>query len=298
MFEWWATVEPLAWVGGKLLLVGHFVRNIVRPTKPALHWRERLNAKFAPDLRVHRDLDNEPELQIESPLLLTADQAKLAANWREKLNINDPVAVFIGEANWADDPVALHAKATDYASICALDEVGQRPTILSANALLYCHETGEIILHRRSEVSRDYPGCLHTFGGAYIPPSECSRDYDHFSLARTARRETLEECGISFDISPLPKLLLGQEMNIGFLHLALLGVNISKASLETAIANHEGKISRVKAADLQRRLQNDNWVPAGKAQVLAWLALGAPVGRHRVRFGKTSGQYIFNELVP
>lgn len=297
MFEWWATVEPVAWAGEKLLLGYRIARNFVRPIQPAHHWRERLNTTFGPDLVIHRALDKEPELQIQGLLKLDDEQAELAEKWRSKLKFNDPVATFTGRSSWNDDPVSVSAWATDYASVCALDQQGKRPTMLSANALLFCAETDEVVLHRRSDVSRDYPDCLHTFGGAYIPPGEHSRHHDHFSLVRTAQRETLEECGIGFDISPLPKLILGQELNIGFLHLALLGVGISKGALEAGLANHEGKISRVKAAELTRKLRDDKWVPAGKAQVLAWLALGAPVGRHRIRFGTASGQDVFNDFV-
>ena len=63
------------------------------------------------------------------------------------------------------------------------------------------------------------------------------------------------------------------------------------------MSNPEGRIVRVKAAELPGRLHDNDWVPAGKIQVLAWLALGAPIGRRRVRFGKASGQEVFNEFL-
>jgi hypothetical protein len=102
---------------------------------------------------------------------------------------------------------------------------------------------------------------------------------------------------MSFDISmPSPMLIL-EEIEIGFVNLALLGVTVSRRTLETAQSNHEGVISRILAAELPRRLTDSDWAVSARAQVLAWLALGAPIGKRRVRFGGESGQDVFNRLV-
>jgi hypothetical protein len=156
--------------------------------------------------------------------------------------------------------------------------------------LLYCRDTVSY-LHRHQKVSQDYAGYLHLRWG-FVPPGDHLRDYDHRSLVRTAQRETKEKCGIGFDLPRLPNLLLGEELKIGFVFLTVLGVCISKDMLDNAMSNPEGRIVRVKAAELPGRLHDHDWVPAGKIQVLAWLALGAPIGRRRVRFGKASGQIV------
>ena len=77
MFEWLATVESIAWMGGKILLVVRYVRNFVSPAQPALHWIERLNASFSTELRIHRALTSEPKILLQGPLKL-ADDAKRA----------------------------------------------------------------------------------------------------------------------------------------------------------------------------------------------------------------------------
>lgn len=267
----------------------------------ARNWLERLNNLYPNEVHVRRVLDDQPEIELLDPLVLSTEATRIADRYRKDAKKRETIAVYVSTI-WDDNPVVLRARPTDYAAVCALDEMGQRPPILSGAALLYCRETDELILHRRSKtLSRDYPECLHTYGGAYNPPGSHIQD-DHRSLVRTAQRETNEECGIAFEISNLPKLLLGEETKIGFVHLALLGVGIPKSALDAAIRlrlinKKEGDITRLKAADLLHRLHDSDWVPAGKVQVLAWLALGAPIGQHRVRFGEASGQEVFNEFL-
>lgn len=297
MFDWWAVVEPLAWCAGKILAAGRLARDFVRPAAPATHWQQRLNQVYGSDVCIRAFVDGEPLIQIVTQLELAADERKLAARFRKDLTINDAVAIVIPPTAWSDRPVLLRAAQTDYAAVCALDKLGRRPTMLSANALLYCPETREVVVHRRSDASRDYAGLLHTFGGGYQPPTDRGRDYDHLSLARAARRETEEESGMSFDIVRLPPMLVGEEPKIGFIHLALLGVCVSKETLFAARGNREGSITRIGIDDLPRRLADPDWAVAGKVQILSWLALGAPIGRKRIRFGRESGQQLFNRLV-
>jgi 8-oxo-dGTP pyrophosphatase MutT (NUDIX family) len=273
-----------------------FVRNSVYPEPPVNYWIERLNATYPNDVQIHGILNEEPTIELLGSLSISKEEAKISIKYRKNLKVNDPVAVLSEIPIWTDRPLVLRTYTTDFATVCALDEMGKRPTMISANALLFCPDTQELILHRRSEASRDYPGYLHTFGGAYMPPEKQSHDFDHLSLVRTARRETLEESGISFDIGSLPKLLMGYELKIGFAHLALLGVAISKKTLEVAMSNYEGKITRIRKDELPLKLISENWVPAGKAQVLGWLALGAPVGRRRIQFNNLSGQQIFGSV--
>lgn len=297
MFDWWAVVEPLAWTGGKLLAAGRVVRNFVKPAAPAAHWQERLNHVYGADVCIRALVDAEPLVQIERPLELASEERSLVARFRRELAINDAVAIVIRPIAWSDRPILIRVAQADYAAVCALDTLGRRPTMLSANALLYCPETREIVVHRRSDASRDYAGLLHTFGGGYQPPINKGRDYDHLSLPRAARRETDEESGISFDILKLPPMLIGEEPKIGFVHMALLGVRISKETLLAARGNHEGSITRIGIDELPRRLAEPDWAAAGRVQVLSWLALGAPIGQRRIRFGQESGQQIFNRLV-
>jgi 8-oxo-dGTP pyrophosphatase MutT (NUDIX family) len=286
----------MEWTWDKLSQGYRWIRRqpVIEPA--ASNWIERLNQHLSQHVTVRRVLDEEPVIQRDGILPLTNPVERLAATIRRQLAINDPVAVVSGVPIWTDNPVTIHARDTDYASVSALDQRGSRPRLLSANVLLYCIDTDELILHRRAAGSRDYPGAVHTFGGCYIPPSNHRRDYDLNSLVRAAVRETFEESGIAFEVGTSP-LLLSEEA-IGFLNLALLGRGITRQSLDRARENHEGQIIRIKAADLPHRLQDPDWVPCGKAQVLAWLALGAPVGDRRIRFQNEPGQKLFNRLIP
>ena len=275
------------------------------PPKPPIHristdwslWLARLNTYMGGEVEVKRVLQHEPEVVIEGVLSLSRRQSDFAANERPALKFNRGVAVLASTPLWDTEPVVLRVWETDYASVRALDQSGARPTMISANVLLVCGETEEIILHRRSPfVSRNYPHALHTFGGIYWPPEAGARGFD--SLIKTAQREVAEESGIVIDLLPLPPLLLGAEPKIGFVHIALLGVNVSRATVSAAFTNIEGSIAIVKFSDLRDRLSSDAWVPAGKAQILSWLALGAPLGHERMKFGGHTGEEVFNQIVP
>jgi len=82
----------------------------------------------------------------------------------------------------------------------------------------------------------------------------------------------------------------------------VLGVprGVSREALRRAKGNFEGAIVKISFTELESALTGDEkWVPAGKANVLAWLALGAPSsdGRSALFNGRT-GQELFNSIVP
>jgi hypothetical protein len=165
-----------------------------------------------------------------------------------------------------------------------------------------CKETEELILHRRSpKISRDLGGYLHTFGGAYKPSEVNSIDDDGKSLMLTATRELREESKIVVGLESVSNMILGEEA-LGFVHLALLGVLVSPADVARAKANLgganlEGDVTEVSFQHLKDKLMSDHWVPAGKVQVLAWLALGARIGPSYARFNSLSGPELFDEII-
>ena len=291
-------MEPLAWVIDKVVQIAPKVLKYWRREPPATSWIPRLNAYLGGAVEIRTLVDVEPTLVTDGRIELTPDVETRARDFRHRLRVNDPVAVLSAEPLWTDKPIVVHMRIGDYASVCALDHDGGRPTLISANALLVCADTKELVLHRRSEQSRDHPHALHTFGGAYMPPGVDGRDFDHDSLIKTARRETAEESGIGIDITKIPAMLVGSEPAIRFMHLALLGMQVSKEALDLACKNDEGAPTRVRCDELFQRLTSDSWVPAGKAQVLAWLALGAPTPSGLMRFAECSGQQLFNRIVP
>lgn len=263
-----------------------------------LDWIERINRLMNGDVEIKRLVDREPTLTIHDHPALSLNDEQESLAFRRSLKINDNVAVLAAAPLWQDNPVELQLFKTDYATVCALDKAGKRPMILSASTLLVCRESQEVVLHRRDgHISRDYKHALHTFGGAYMPPEKDGRDYDHLSLIAAARREVMEESSIGIDVTNCPPMLLGSEPRIGFIHLALLGVNVSNAALARAQHNHEGRISRIPWKEIQDRLTTETWVPAGKSHVLAWLAMNAPVENGFANFGLKTGRDIFEAVV-
>ncbi|MEO7426116.1 MAG: NUDIX hydrolase [Fibrobacteria bacterium] len=264
---------------------------------PALDWVAKLNTVFKKEIELVL-LKAEPKVRIDGVLALTVEQAIRRAEIKDKLAINDGVVVLSKDPILTDTPVILNALTTDFAAVCTLDELGRRPVMISANAVVVCPDTKQIVLHRRSKVvSRDYPGALHTFGGAYMPQTARTNTEDQLSLVHTAHRELREESGFNFDLEIQPPLLLGRELRIGFLHVALLGVTISSKSLLLAKPNGEGEIVTIDWNELQKLLLDDSWVPAGRAQVLAWLAIGAPHSAGRATFNGMNGQKLFDIVV-
>jgi len=94
-------------------------------------------------------------------------------------------------------------------------------------------------------------------------------------------------------------MLLSWQPDVLFLELALLGIGVSRTALLEEKGNWEGAVMRVAFSDLEQKLiGNELWVPLGKAHVLAWLALGAPISDAKpARFNGKSGQDLFRRIV-
>ncbi len=94
-------------------------------------------------------------------------------------------------------------------------------------------------------------------------------------------------------------MLLVLERDIGFLELVLLGMEVSKQALLDWKKNWEGVLVKIASSDLESRLTGmESWVPSGRAHILAWLALGAPMCEHRfARFKGRSGPELFLSIV-
>lgn len=291
----------LPWLTDKCL-------NLYQNQKEAKTWIPRLNAMFENEVKIYRRYSKEPEIHIEGTVELTPEQEKFAEMKRHQINertpigANDPHAILTHDPHWDDDPVHLHVKTLNYASVCALREPGissnVKPEIISANALIICQETKEIVLHRRSEDSATFPGRLHTFGGAYWPSKINEKGED--LLSHTAMREVQEESKASLNIVDNPPIMLVmKEIDTGFIQLAFIGVNISQKQVEKLRENPEGKITLVSFDDLGRRLKAErDWVPTGKVAIMAWLALNAPNSGRRVKFNGVSATKLFDQLVP
>lgn len=261
-------------------------------------WRSRLDRLHGTDVRIRAVTRDEPVVDVAGTLALGDEAQGLAREFRRTLAVNDAVAVVDAAVAWDTRPLHLPAARTDYAAVCALSRLGPRPTMLSANVLLLCVATRQVVLHRRSAMSRDFAGQLHTFGGVYQPPVDGAQGGDGSSLLHTARREIAEEIGVAIDFAALPPLLLCEELNVGFVNLGVLGVPIDAAALAQARGNHEGAIECIGFDALPQRLSPADWAEAGRVQLLAWLALGAPAGGAPLHFDGLTGPQLFDHLVP
>jgi ADP-ribose pyrophosphatase YjhB (NUDIX family) len=263
-------------------------------------WISRLNEAFSGEVRIYCQTSQEPVLHIEGEYQLTDSQKEKAAKQREVLKHagrpNVMHALLVEEPKWLATPVHMHVQTIDYAGIFALRYEGGKPQVLSSNALILSHELGQILLHRRRTSDDKYHSHLHIIGGGYMPPSNQGRD-DGESLRATAEREVLEETKLALPPEAAPSMILAKEIATGFIQLVYLGFDMPAIAVSRVKGNWEGHVEAFPYAALPGLLQQPDWVPSGKAHVLAWLALGAPGGGEKPRFGSLSPDQLFNAWV-
>lgn len=250
--------------------------------------------RCAPHVDVIRDYPLNPDLKKRA----TAHRQRLKRQNRP----NDLCATLAGEPNWHSEPILIEAERISFSGLCALREAGIRPEIISADALLICPDTEEVILHRRGarkEGVEAYPGRLHIFGGAYITPGGKDVDADRGGLTSTVAREILEESQAAVAIDHLPPCMMTREVtpDFGYVSFSILGLPISARTVGTLTGNWKGRIERIPFKSLGTVLQRDDWVPQGKALALAWLAVGAPNAKKGQRFGSRKAEELFGLLV-
>lgn len=273
--------------------------SIAAAGQPSPHWQARINNRFPDEVRVHRLVDKEPQVDIVGPLEFTSEQQQAIAAYRTQLaesgRANDLHAILVDPVRFEGSPVRFHARTCDYAGVKLLRENDGRPLVLSANVVFVCRERRQIVLHRRSDKVDTYPNCLHTFGGSFIPDLPCGARKDGASLKWTARREAGEEARIDFLSSVNVPMLLASELMTGFVQLVLLGVPVKPKDLDSAVSDRlEGVVQSFSFDELPDLLFAEEWCPSGKAHVLAWLALGAPGASSRSSFGKWNADELFS----
>jgi hypothetical protein len=110
-------------------------------------------------------------------------------------------------------------------------------------------------------------------------------------------REVFEESGLIVRSRNEP-VCVAEELDTGFVQYVFLGVRITSAEFARLFTNSEGSIVQVPYDELQRRLADSaDWVPSGRAHVLAWLGLGAPGAGFRATFDGKSAKEVFEQLV-
>jgi len=255
----------------------------------------RINERFEDQVKVFGELTSEPTVVIEGELELTPAQRDRRLTIIDELSAqgrtNDPHAILSSRPLLDADPVVLSVRTTDFGGVLALREEGERPEILSSSAVLVCKESGQLVLHRRSEAVHTYPGYIHTLGGAYMPPVGAA-DPDRLGLSSTVEREIHEESQLVVSAALSHSLMLSKELDTGFIQLVFLGLELPATMLDRLSGNWEGSVVRVPFADLPSLLLRDDWVPSGKAHVLAWLAAGAPGAGKKPMFGSLTASQL------
>jgi len=293
------------------VLIEEALRIIVRPAgqrilkiikrkwKPETHWESRINKKYEGYFKVFNSISEEPNIEIDGKYPLTKSQKSAATAIRRKLRTdgrpNDQHAILTDLPNWGDSPLTLHVKTLDFADLKALRNEGHRPMVLSSCVVLLCRKSKELIVQRRSVHVDTYKNALHTFGGAFIPPSGV--DPDRKKLSKTVKREVNEEIQISIDWKNPPPMIMSQEVKTGFIQLVVLGVNIDEESLIKYNNNWEGDLVKIKYSQLEGILHDQSWVHSGIGHILSWLAYGAPNAGLMAKFGDLSARELFNKIV-
>lgn len=181
------------------------------------------------------------------------------------------------------------------------------PQVLSANAVVYCEETRELVLHLRDPASQTFPACFHTLGGGFWP---FEGDHGDKTLKQTVQREVREESNMSISIPVDSPMILAREVRTGFIQLMFFPKPVSKLELDEAERNWEGDLKRCsfdqvedtlcKAMAALRANRDDlpgGWVPTGLFHVLAWLALGLPHAKQEHLFLGRTAQELYRRII-
>jgi ADP-ribose pyrophosphatase YjhB (NUDIX family) len=263
-------------------------------------WESSIAAKFPNQVRIECLTSEVPQILVRGPYPLSTSQSKSAVRERtilKKMNrLSDAHAVLVGEPAWHENPALFEVLTLDFAALCALRKDGLKPRIVSACAVIVCPKLRMVLLHTRGETVATYPKHLHTLGGPWIPPNSAGGNTDGEGLEGTIVREIREETQLHLAQETLPPMMLCQELETGFVQLVLLG--IATDSIDNLEGNWEGDPTLISYDEIPTILFRElNWVPSGKAHLLAWLALGAPNAGTRARFGGSTAHQLFRSYV-
>lgn len=264
---------------------------------PAADWRTRLAAACAGEAAPLGLARAMPTVRPLGPAALpptalgpaAAERARLARA-RER---NEAQAVLAREPDWTADVPHFDVARLDYAALTALRRLGQRPAVVSAGALALCRARRTLLIQRRSAAVAQYPGCRHLFGGAFDP----DRDGPAGSLHATAARELGEEARLPLPESAAPPVLLAREVPTGFVQALYLGADVPAEAALAAAGAWEGAVECIAFDALPEALAAGDWVPSGRAAVLAWLALGAAGAGADTQFAGLGPVQLFDRLV-
>lgn len=185
---------------------------------------------------------------------------------------------------------------TDYRAVAAITELRSlegltpaRPNVLSANALVVDKSKQMVGLQLRSIDVETFPGHHHVLGGSYKPRGDAN-------LAYTAKREIEEETEDTVNVQVSGSIaLLQHENETNFTAITFLGVRAD--SSVPSRNNDEGHLEWYPLDTIPDKLTDKKmkWVPTGKQAVIAWLALGCPMGESGFACCRLKATKLFDE---
>jgi triacylglycerol esterase/lipase EstA (alpha/beta hydrolase family) len=291
-------------------LVYHILKNLIthkaiprqRVKSTVPDWITRINSAYSKDVSVSRLAASEPKVHVEGAFPVTPAQEKRIVKTRDSLisggGYNDLHGLVTEGSVLQTDPMHFVIQTLDYATVSVLRSEGAKPQLLSASAVVVCPEKESIVLHKRANRSATYHARVHTLGGAFVPPSLRGKEADRSGPRSTVIRELFEEAQILVGVDDHPPIMIAKELSTGFVQVVYLGFQVSSSGLTPLSPNKEGTPFLVTFQDLPQFLRNPDWVPTGRAHVLAWLALGAPGAGKKPRFGNYTAAELFDIIVP
>ena len=259
----------------------------------------QINTYFAEKIDLIGFFEHEPSIEIMGPLPFNVNERLASEIELTRLHRlakqNECHAIVTSYKTIAKHSVHLQLQTLDFSNICALRSAGEKPAVLSASAILICNATEELIVHQRSANVATHPNHWHIFGGAFNPTIDTLSQ--KASLRHTLQREVFEETRLTCSVPTNSVYTLSKEKTTGFIQWCLLGLPVEAAQLEQLQGNWEGNIRRVPFDQLANFLQNENWVASGKANILSWLAIGAPHTKPHQKFDNKTASQLFNDLI-
>lgn len=177
---------------------------------------------------------------------------------------------------------------SDYAMVRAARNAGINPPILSANAIIFCPTTRQVLIHLRAPDVATYPNALHFLGGNYEPSVEFEKfdDVDSISpLRHAAIREVKEESGLTIPKPDKAIVFVGEELTSGFVQFTYAGISVDSTK-EKLSPGKEGGVAWYSLSELIRFAETGSIkgtkpdtlkiVPSFAINLLMWLKLGAP----------------------
>jgi hypothetical protein len=93
-------------------------------------------------------------------------------------------------------------------------------------------------------------------------------------------------------------MIAAKELSTGFVQLVFLGFAAKASALKQLDGNWEGNPLLFPFDSVPGLLlKSEDWVPSGKAHLLAWLALGAPNAGPSPKFGKLTPGELFETAI-